>query len=108
MIFLIVPNVQISYAADSEQPWKYIYAIFRGMDSEALIRNAGISYNSPIFTFRPEEMTPILYAMHKAGKEQKAMGYDVTAFFMPAMSFLVRDAVPRRLIRDCPTGLHLF
>ena len=99
--FLIVPNAQISYVADPKQPWKYIYAIFRGMDSEALIRNAGISYNSPIFIFNPEEMIPILYNMHKAGKEQRAMGYDVTAFFMLAMSFLVRDAVPKRMIRDC-------
>lgn len=91
--FLIVPNVPVTYSADRQKPWKYIYASFRGMDSEALVRNAGLGIKHPTFFFpQDENFKNILYAMHSASKDHSAKGYDVVGYFLLLMSVLIRSA----------------
>lgn len=91
--FLIPPNTTCSYVADEKEPWKYVYVIFRGADDDALVRNAGLSESNIFFDFpTDEEMLRTLYAMHRAGKKNEAMGYDVTGYFLLAMSRLVKAA----------------
>lgn len=105
--FLIVPEKPVTYTADVKEPWKYIYAIFRGMDSKALIHNCGLSLKNPIFSFEQDEaFRSILYAMHSASRENRAMGYDVIGYFILAMSRLVEAASSRNRIADQPE-VHL-
>lgn len=87
--FLITPGAACIYTADEREPWRYIYASFRGIDDEVLVHNAGLGKESVIFSFDPDELEPMLYAMHAAGKKNEARGYDVTGWFLLIMSRLV-------------------
>lgn len=91
--FLITPNTTCVYIADEKEPWKYVYASFRGADDDALVHNAGLDDNNVIFDFPlDEDMVHDIYAMHRAGKKNDARGYDVTGYFLLVMSRLVRAA----------------
>ncbi|MBQ8894348.1 MAG: AraC family transcriptional regulator [Clostridia bacterium] len=87
--FLITPGTDCTYAADHREPWRYIYASFRGIDDIALVHNAGLSEAAVTFSFDLAETEPLLYAMHAAGKKNEARGYDVTGWFLLIMSRLV-------------------
>lgn len=91
--FLITPNTSCIYIADENEPWKYVYASFRGADDDALVHNAGLDESNVIFEFPlDEEMIHDIYAMHRAGKKNEARGYDVTGYFLLVMSRLVKAA----------------
>ena len=91
--FLITPNSSCMYIADDKEPWKYIYASFRGVDDDALVHNAGLDENNVVFDFPlDEDMIHDMYAMHRAGKKNEARGYDVTGYFLLVMSRLVKMA----------------
>ena len=91
--FLITPNTTCVYVADEKEPWKYVYASFRGADDDALVHNAGLDENNVIFDFPlDEDMIHDIYAMHRAGKKNEARGYDVTGYFLLVMSRLVKAA----------------
>ena len=91
--FLITPNTSCVYIADEREPWKYVYASFRGADDDALVHNAGLDENNVIFDFPlDEDMVHDIYAMHRAGKRNEARGYDVTGYFLLVMSRLVKAA----------------
>ena len=91
--FLITPNTSCVYIADEAEPWKYIYASFRGADDDTLVHNAGLDENNIIFSFPLDgDMIRDIYAMHRAGKKNEARGYDVTGYFLLVMSRLVKAA----------------
>ena len=91
--FLITPNTSCVYIADEAEPWKYVYASFRGADDDTLVHNAGLDENNIIFSFPlDEDMIRDIYAMHRAGKKNEARGYDVTGYFLLVMSRLVKAA----------------
>ena len=91
--FLITPNTSCVYIADEAEPWKYVYASFRGADDDTLVHNAGLDESNVIFDFPlDEDMVHDIYAMHRAGKKNEARGYDVTGYFLLVMSRLVKAA----------------
>jgi AraC-like DNA-binding protein len=89
--FLITPLAKCEYTADSQKPWKYVYACFSGVDDDALVHSAGLSEEDVVFNFPLDDDTVRdIYAMHSAGKRNDAKGYDVTGYFLLVMSRLVR------------------
>ena len=89
--FMIIPNMPNTYTADINEPWKYIYANFCGADDETLVHSAGLNEDNMIFEFElDDEMRHDLNMMHLSSKDQSALGYDVTGYFLLAMSRLVR------------------
>jgi len=91
--FLIIPNTSCEYIADSTDPWKYVYVSFQGADGDALVHNAGLDENNVTFDFPlTDDMVHDIYAMHRAGKKNEAMGYDVIGYFLLVMSRLIRTA----------------
>lgn len=91
--FLILPGVLTSYVADASEPWHYIYAMFRGSDSEALIRNSGLGNGKFVFDFNlDEKMKSDLYEMYECSRSNEALGYDVTGRFLVVMSRLIKKA----------------
>lgn len=90
--FMITPNISNVYVADEKEPWRYIYATFKGPDCGALVRHSGLSDEDVVFRFPLEpEMLHALEGMHRAGKDLSAKGYDALGYFLVAMSHLVRD-----------------
>lgn len=89
--FIILPNISTYYIADREDPWEYIYAIFHGPDSRAMLRSAGLDENNVTFRYDvTETMRNRLYAMCEASKSGAAKGYDVIGEFMLCISQLIR------------------
>ena len=89
--FMITPNVPNSYVADKDNPWKYIYVSFYGLDDEALVHYAGLDNYNVTFNFDlSEEMLHDLYAMYNACENKGTKGYDVTGYFLIVMSRLVK------------------
>ena len=89
--FIIPPGMSVNYIADRQDPWEYIYAIFRGSDAETLVWNAGLDARHLTFSFSAdEEMLVLLNQMHTASRENKARGYDVIGSFLLIMSRLIQ------------------
>jgi len=89
--FLIPPNIPNTYRADENEPWTYIYAIFYGLDDEALVHYAGFDSSHLTFEYdMTKDMLHDLYAMYHAGENTGTKGYDVTGYFLVIMSRLVK------------------
>lgn len=89
--FLITPNANCYYYADSQKPWKYVYVCFAGVDSDALVHSANLNELNVIFNFPlDDETVRDIYAMHSAGKRNEAKGYDVTGYFLLVMSRVIK------------------
>ena len=48
--FLIPPDVQTFYRADSEAPWRYLWVGFNGANVREYLKNAGLAGAEPVFT----------------------------------------------------------
>ena len=89
--FLITPGAKCEYTADTQKPWKYVYACFSGVDDDALVHNAGLNEYDVTFDFPlTDDMVRDIYAMHSAGKVNDAKGYEVTGYFLIVMSKLIK------------------
>ena len=89
--FMITPGIPNIYIADEKEPWKYIYATFKGVDATALVHNAGLDDENVTFSFPlTEEVEKHLWCMHAAGRDYTSKGYDILGYFMLVMSTLVK------------------
>ncbi len=95
--FLINPNIINSYTADEKDPWKYLYVVFTGSDSDVIIRNAGLGKDNCVFNFElTENFISLLNSIHTACRDNNAMGYDASGYFTLAMSYLIKKNMPSR------------
>lgn len=46
--FLIVPGVLVQYYPDTENPWKYIWVNFSGIEARQLMENCSLSEKNPV------------------------------------------------------------
>ena len=53
--FLIVPDVQTFYQADSDDPWSYCWLGFDGSSAEHYLNDCGLSAEYPVFTCQSGE-----------------------------------------------------
>ena len=89
--FMITPDIPNIYIADEKEPWKYIYATFKGVDATALVHNAGLDEENVTFSFPlTPEVENNLWCMHSACKDYTSKGYDILGYFMLVMSTLVK------------------
>ena len=87
---MITPDIPNIYIADEEEPWKYIYASFKGYDAKTLVRHAGLSDDNVIFSFPTDDDTiDILKKMHSVSKDYSSKGYETLGYFLLVMSRLV-------------------
>lgn len=95
--FLIVPNIAISYQADVEDPWEYLYVIFCGADSLALLRHAGLNEHSVIFDFSLQDDTVSnLFSLYSAVRTDASRGYAAVGHFYLVMSRIVQSALLKK------------
>ena len=90
--FMITPDIPNIYIADEKEPWRYIYATFKGIDATTLVHNAGLDDENVIFSFPlTDEVVNNLKNMHAAGRDYLSKGYDILGYFLLAMSHLVKN-----------------
>ena len=105
--FLIIPGVPNIYIADEKEPWKYIYAIFKGVDATTLIHNAGLDDINVVFSYPlTDDYIENLKNMHAAGRDYLSKGYDILGFFLVAMSHLVKSN-SRKMKSDLSSGKYV-
>jgi len=103
--FMITPGAVCSYTADEKRPWKYVYVSFSGREADAIAESAGISEGNVIFHFPADDaMRHDIYALHAAGKQSGACGYDVLGYFLLVMSRLIKKCAPSKIQER--TGEH--
>ena len=103
--FMITPGAVCSYTADEKRPWKYVYVSFIGREADAIAESAGISEENVIFHFPADDaMRHDIYALHAAGKQSGACGYDVLGYFLLVMSRLIKKSAPQKIQER--TGEH--
>lgn len=49
--FLICPNTVIYYEADADEPWSYSWVGFHGVQAEALLKQANLNIDNPVFKY---------------------------------------------------------
>lgn len=52
--FLVVPGVISSYQADHDEPWEYCWVGFHGADAGRLVKETGLSEESPLFHYEKD------------------------------------------------------
>lgn len=70
--FLVTPGTICYYEADAEQPWTYCWIGFDGIKASALIRQAQLSDESPIYTWEKSEFFEHSIEQMKQSKSMKA------------------------------------
>ena len=89
---MIMPDVPTLYVADDCEPWKYIYATFKGPDAKSLVSSCGLNEHDGIFSFSTDsETVDLIKKMHSIGKDNSAKGYDALGYFLVIMSDLVKE-----------------
>lgn len=102
--FMIMPNIPTLYVADDREPWRYIYATFKGPDAKSLISSCGLSDHDVIFNFPTDDETVnLIKKLHRVGKDNGAKGYDALGYFLIIMSNLVREYNKSRSQQLSPT-----
>lgn len=54
--FMIFPNQINTYVADNENPWKYIWLEFDGLQAKSIIEMSGLSMDNPIYSTKSNEL----------------------------------------------------
>ncbi len=105
--FAIFPDIPITYTADMNDPWEYIFSIITGEDVLTLFRALGLTQNTPVTPF---QITPSivrnLNSMYKAAASSSKLGYDVLGFFLLAISEVAEQA-SQNSIRDNPQNVYV-
>ena len=105
--FAIFPDISISYIADAETPWEYIFAIISGEDALHLIQTLGLTKESPAMDFQiTSSIINNLNSMYKAGASSNRLGYDVLGYFLLAVSEIAEQA-NRNIINENPQHMYV-
>ena len=99
-MFVIYKGDMISYCADREDPWKYIWADFDGMDAEKLLSATAFSREMRVSPVLPEqEIYPIMKKMYgKMGTLSAEM--EGSGLLLMLFSLLIRF-FPSERKEDC-------
>ncbi len=63
-IFVIFPGTVVKYAADTNNPWHYLWVAFSGDEAKEILAQAGVTLKDPVVTLRrPEAALDILRDM---------------------------------------------
>lgn len=88
--FLICPNVVTYYEADTTNPWTYCWFGFDGLLAESLLKQAGLSMDSPIFRYDQDDRIYQSFTfMNESKSYLKAREIHLTGLLYSLLSLLV-------------------
>ncbi|WP_342438890.1 AraC family transcriptional regulator [Paenibacillus sp. FSL L8-0436] len=88
--FLISPDVFTYYQADTANPWSYCWVGFNGTSAELLLKQAGLTKDSPIFHYdRDDKIYQYLQLMNESREFRKARETRLTGLLYLLLSLLV-------------------
>ena len=101
-IFLVYPFQEMTYYADSEDPWEYYWVGFSGSDASAILCATDLSKEMPVIhscTFGAA-VKEYLYAIYEARGNSIANAAEMTGWLYLTLSLFIRGAVNKKLRSD--------
>lgn len=91
--FIIYPNTEVSYWADSENPWEYYWIGFDGSDAGLIIKNTDFSKENPVIStdFKDELKNSFLDIYNTRGNSDSQI-IRMTGYLYIALSILVKKS----------------
>lgn len=90
--FLIHPGIITYYQADKDDPWSYSWVGFKGTKAEALLRNANLSMESPIFNHsKVNTVKECIDNMLFANEYEKAREIRILGFLYVFLSEIIEE-----------------
>ncbi|AOZ94458.1 AraC family transcriptional regulator [Paenibacillus crassostreae] len=91
--FLICPGVITYYEADKDDPWKYGWVGFHGLQAESYLSQAGLSESYPTFRYdRDDQLVEYLESMSAINAVNTARDMRLTGFLYIILSLIVECA----------------
>ncbi|GIM30005.1 Msm operon regulatory protein [Clostridium polyendosporum] len=91
-VFLICPNVLVSYKPASEEPWNYSWVAFNGVNAETYLNRANLNSNNPVFKCTQEDhINNCFQDIFDATKCEKSMDLKSLSSFYNLLSILVEE-----------------
>lgn len=87
--FLVVPGVLSSYQADHEEPWEYCWVGFHGADAGRLVRETGLSAQSPLFHYDDDTLGERLLNIYRCTGPNPSDEAEMTAALLHFLSALM-------------------
>ncbi len=94
--FLIVPDQIITYSADSQHPWEYVWIEFDGMHVKEALFTAGLSIDNPIYRSADKEFSSKLKdtMLYIASHPDESI-YNLMSHLYMFFDCLIRSSVSR-------------
>jgi AraC-like DNA-binding protein len=103
--FLIYPNMQINYWADSKNPWEFCWVGFNGADSRMLMNAAGFTPEKPLITSpSPKIMRKLLMDIYACRGQEPHDLIAMTARLYHFLAYLIENAARENLVLPSRAG----
>jgi AraC-like DNA-binding protein len=92
--FLIYPNTEITYCADSNDPWDYYWVGFNGNDARIIINQTDFTISNPVIDVDMNtHFESLLMDIYDAKGNKDSSKIKMTGYLMLALSLLVEKAM---------------
>ena len=93
--FLIYPNTNVTYFADTYDPWEYYWVGFQGNDAGLLLDMTVFTPDHPV-TFRNpgSELKEMLAKIYEAKGKEEACKVRMAGYLMLALAYFIREVYP--------------
>ncbi len=108
--FFFPPETLVSYRADNNNPWEYLWFAFTGSHAEECLYNSGISKQSPIFEFDIENNSQIIKHIIKSlqnAENQYTMLGSVISLFSNILGEISFETPQEKYIRKATEYMNI-
>lgn len=96
--FLLFPNVEAVYRADTDDPWEYAWVGFAGNDAYSMIAGTDFSYEEPVLnqTAISQELVQKIRAVYEVNGNTFEDAVSMTGELYSLMGFLMKHSSQRK------------
>lgn len=106
-VFLVYPNVSVTYFSDREEPWEYYWVGFNGSDAAYLLNSAGFEWKEPVRRSIPfgKELQKRLLAIYDVRGNSLAHAAAMTGELYRTLALFLQNA-PQQEEENDPLALY--
>ena len=92
--FLVYPNSEISYIADHNDPWEYIWVGFTGSDAPIILQSTDFSPEDPIILNNPlgDSIQKHILKIYEARGNELEHAVEMTGYLYTLLSFFIKTS----------------
>lgn len=89
--FVILPDTEILYQADQEDPWEYYWVGFHGSEAPILLKQCGLDKNQVLFSYTQDRhLRDLMEDLYSASSEYASREYAMIGYLYLFFSCLIR------------------